>query len=76
MPVSQSLKTHSAKLCAAALLSMSGCASRVILVPDGEPLLLAEPIKARVLVMSPEGKLIRSQNRVTIPAGWYALPKE
>jgi hypothetical protein len=54
----------------------SGCASRVILVPEGEPVLLADPVKAHVFVMAPDGKLVRSQNRVTIPAGWYALPKD
>jgi hypothetical protein len=60
----------------AALLTMSsGCASRVILVPHGEPVRLAEPAKARVWVMDPTGKQVRSQNRVEIPAGWYALPK-
>jgi hypothetical protein len=36
---------------------------------------LAEPAKARVWVMDPTGKQVRSQNRVEIPAGWYALPK-
>jgi hypothetical protein len=60
----------------AALLTMSsGCASRVILVHHGEPVRLAEPAKARVWVLDPTGKQVRSQNRVEIPAGWYALPK-
>lgn len=63
-------------ICATALIAMSGCASRVILVPEGEPLLLAEPTKARVFVKTKDGNLVRSQNRVTIPAGWYALPKD
>lgn len=58
-------------------MSMSaGCASRVILVPHGEPVRIAEPVKARVFVLDSEGKSVKSQNRVTIPAGWYALPKE
>jgi hypothetical protein len=55
---------------------MSGCASRVILDPEGEPVLLAEPVKARVFVKTKDGNIVRSQNRVTIPAGWYALPKD
>lgn len=60
----------------AALLTMSsGCASQVILVPHGEPVRLAEPAKARVWVLDSTGKQVRSQNRVEIPAGWYALPK-
>lgn len=58
-------------------MSMSaGCASRVILVPHGEPVRIAEPVKARVFVLDAEGKSVKSQNRVIIPAGWYALPKE
>lgn len=63
-------------ICTAALMTMSvGCASRVILVPHGEPVRLAEPAKAHVWVMDSTGKQVRSQNRVEIPAGWYALPK-
>jgi hypothetical protein len=77
MPSSQNHKTISAAICGIALIAMSsGCASRVILVPEGEPLLLAEPVKARVFVKTKDGNLVRSQNRVTIPAGWYALPKD
>lgn len=57
-------------------LSMSGCASRVILVPNGEPVRLAEPAKVRVWIIDSSGQEIRSQNRVVIPAGWYALPKD
>lgn len=60
-----------------AFLTMSaGCATRVLLVPQGEPVRLAEPVKARVFVPDASGKVIESQNRVTIPAGWYALPKD
>jgi hypothetical protein len=53
---------------------ISGCATRVILVPDGEPVRLAEPVKARVWVIDQKGQSVKSQNRVPIPAGWYALP--
>lgn len=60
-----------------ALLAMtSGCATRVVLVPSGEPVRLAEPVKARVWVMDQSGSMIRSKNRVVLPEGWYALPKE
>ena len=73
----RSLKRNCETICVVALMSMSaGCASRVILVPHGEPIRLAEPVKARVFVLDASGKSVRSQNRVTIPAGWYALPKE
>jgi hypothetical protein len=54
----------------------SGCATRVILVPSGEPVRLAESVKARVWVLDSNGNQIKSQNRVTLPEGWYALPKE
>lgn len=57
-------------------LMSAGCASRVILVPSGEPVRLAEPVKARVWVLDSAGKSVKSQNRVLIPAGWYALPKD
>ena len=53
---------------------LSGCATRVILVPDGEPVRLAETVKARVWVVDQNGQSVKSQNRVPIPIGWYALP--
>lgn len=54
----------------------SGCATRVILVPSGEPVRLAEPVRAKVWVIDASGNQIKSANRVTLPEGWYALPKE
>jgi hypothetical protein len=58
------------------LMSMSvSCASRVIYVPHGEPVRLAQSVKAKVWVVDAEGKTVRSQNRITLPEGWYALPK-
>ena len=75
----QSTPSHNltfAAICFAALMMLNGgCASRVILVPHGEPVRLAEPVKAKVFVPDNTGKIVTSQNRVTIPAGWYALPK-
>lgn len=60
-----------------ALMSMSvSCASRVIYVPHGEPVRLAESIEARVWTVDASGKTVRSKNRITIHEGWYALPKE
>lgn len=61
------------------LLSMlqgMGCATRVILVPDGQPVMLAEPVKAKVYAFDSTGKLVPSSNRVLLPAGWYALPRK
>jgi len=61
------------------LLSMLqglGCAARVILVPDGQPVMLAEPVKAKVYAFDSAGNLVPSSNRVLLPAGWYALPRK
>ena len=61
------------------LLSMLhglGCQTRVILVPDGQPVMLAEPVKARIYAFDSKGQLVPSSNRVTLPAGWYALPRK
>ena len=61
------------------LLSMlhgMGCATKVILVPDGQPVMLSEPVRAKVYVFDSAGKLVPSSNRVVIPAGWYALPRK
>lgn len=49
--------------------------TRVIYVPHGEPVRLAEPIKAHVWVKDASGKIVKSANKVAIPEGWYALPK-
>jgi hypothetical protein len=57
-------------------LMSAGCATRVILVPNGDPVRLAEPVRAKVWVPDASGQIVQSQNRVTIPAGWYALPKK
>lgn len=57
--------------------SMSvSCASRVIYVPHGEPVRLAEDVKAKVWILDASGKPVRSKNRIVIHEGWYALPKE
>ena len=60
-----------------ALMSMSvSCANRVIYVPHGEPVRLAQSVKAKVWVVDASGKSVRSNNRIIIHEGWYALPKE
>ena len=58
------------------MLQSMGCASRVILVPDGQPVMLAEPVKAKVYAFDAAGNLVPSSNRVLLPAGWYALPRK
>ena len=60
-----------------ALMSMSvSCASRVVYVAHGEPVRLAESVKAKVWVVDSTGKSVRSNNRIIIHEGWYALPKD
>jgi len=63
-------------ICLIALVSQSGCGSRVIYVPHGQPVRLAESVKARVFVADKDGQQVKSQNKITIPEGWYALPKD
>lgn len=61
------------------LLSMLqglGCQTRVILVPDGQPVMLAEPVRAKIYAFDSKGNLVPSSNKVTLPAGWYALPRK
>jgi hypothetical protein len=58
------------------LILSASCSTRVVMVPHGEPIRLAEDVKARVWVKDAQGNPTKSQNRVTIHEGWYALPKE
>jgi len=51
-----------------------GCQTKVILVPNGDPVMLAEPIRARVYAFDKDKKLV-GPSRVVLPAGWYVLPK-
>jgi hypothetical protein len=57
------------------LASSCGCQTRVVYVPHGEPVRLAESVKARVWVKGADGAPVRSSNRITLPEGWYSLPK-
>ena len=51
-----------------------GCQTKVVLVPSGDPIMLAEPTRASVYAFDRDGKLV-GPSTVKIPAGWYALPK-
>ena len=51
-----------------------GCRTKVVLVPSGDPVLLAEPTRAKVYAFDKAGNLV-GPSTVKIPAGWYALPK-
>jgi len=58
-------------------LMLPGCApTRVVMVPPGQPVRLAESVKAHVWAKDASGNIVRSRNRVTIHEGWYALPKD
>ncbi len=60
----------------AAIVCASGCGlirTRTVLIPPGEPVQLAEPVKAYVYV-DVAGKREKSANRVTLPEGWWCLP--
>ena len=75
MPRPQSILLTVLAMIFAAALSV-GCAGtkrQVILIEQGEPVQLAESVKALVFI-SRDGSRIRSDSKVTIPAGWWALP--
>ena len=59
-----------------ALPIFPGCQmTRVVLVPSGDPVMLAKPTKASVYGFDSDKKLVGPSN-VTLPAGWYVLPKD
>ena len=52
-----------------------GCQqTKVVLVPSGDPVMLAKPTKASVYGFDSNKKLV-GPSTVTLPAGWYVLPK-
>lgn len=53
------------------IVFLSGCANTVILVPPRTPIQLAEPTEARVFVVQKDGTKVKSQNKVTLQAGWW-----
>ncbi len=70
------LRSLSKTISTIVLLTCLGCQqTKVILVPHGDPVLLAEPIKAKVYAFDAQGNMTGYPTKVTIPAGWYALPK-
>ena len=52
-----------------------GCQqTKVVLVPSGDPVMLAKPTKASVYGFD-SNKTLVGPSTVTLPAGWYVLPK-
>ena len=53
-----------------------GCQmTKVVLVPSGDPVMLAKPVKASVYGFDSNKKLV-GPSQVILPAGWYVLPKK
>ena len=60
----------------AVLLIFLGCQqTKVVLVPSGDPVMLAKPTKASVYGFDKDKKLV-GPSQVILPAGWYVLPKK
>jgi len=60
-------------LLALCLVSLSGCFTRTIYVPDGTPVRLRETIRnAKVWVLDKDGNPVAG--KMDLPEGWYALP--
>ena len=52
-----------------------GCQqTKVVMVPHGDPVMIAAPVKASVYGFDKDKKLV-GPSKVTLPAGWYVLPK-
>lgn len=59
---------------ALALAYATGC-TRTILVPESAPIRIGPRTEAHVYAVDPASKEWRlSENRVTIPEGWYCVP--
>jgi len=59
----------------AVLLTCLGCQmTKVVLVPSGDPVMLAKPTTASVYGFDSDKKLV-GPSKVVLPAGWYVLPK-
>ena len=69
------LQSLSRMIWLAVLLTCLGCQmTKVVLVPSGDPVMLASPVKASVYGFDKDKKLV-GPSTVTLPAGWYVLPK-
>lgn len=55
-----------------ATVCAGGCA-RTVLVPEGSPVRIGPETRARVYVRD-GGEWVLSDNRVTVPEGWYLVP--
>ena len=69
------LRSLSKTISTIALLTCLGCQTKVVMVPHGDPVMLAKPTKASVYSFDSNKKLV-GPSTVTLPAGWYVLPKQ
>ena len=68
--------TNSRLIWLAVLPIFLGCQmTKVVLVPSGDPVMLARPAKASVYSFDSNKKLV-GPSKVVLPAGWYVLPKQ
>ena len=68
--------TNSRLILLAVLPIFLGCQqTKVVLVPSGDPVMLARPTKASVYAFDADKKLV-GPSQVILPAGWYVLPKK
>lgn len=51
----------------------SGCGSRTVFIPEESPIRIGPDTRSRVYTLQ-QGQWVLSDNRVTIPEGWYAVP--
>jgi hypothetical protein len=56
-----------------ALGSASGC-SRAVLIPEGSPTRIGPDARSKVYYLDVSGEWKLSDNRVTLPEGWYLVP--
>ena len=70
------LQSLSRTIWLAVLLTCLGCQmTKVVLVPSGDPVMLAKPTKASVYAFDADKNLV-GPSQVILPAGWYVLPKK
>ena len=70
----EKLRNRSRMTLPVVLLTCLGCQTKVVLVPSGDPVMLAKDTKASVYAFDKDGKL-SGPSTVKLPAGWYVLPK-
>ena len=51
----------------------SGCGSRTVFIPEESPIRVGPSTRSRVYTLQ-QGQWVLSDNSVTIPEGWYAVP--